>query len=383
MDFALEEHIQDLQADAREFLANRLAPEVEDRLYREGASHDDEFVGALREKGWVAVGWSEDGARHDPVEYHALREEMQWIDAPMYAVGTTMLVAKAIQKVGTDEQKAEILPKAVAGEVIIVLGFTEPEAGSDVANAQTRAVRDGDEWVISGSKMFTTNAHLADYAFLLTRSNVDVPKHKGLTTFLMPMDQPGIEVQPVYTIAGERTNIVYFNDARVDDTWRVGDVDGGWSVMTKALQDEHSVGYGSRIARLVDEAEAWAREPGDDGAAIDDPDVRERLARAATEAEVSRLLELRAAWMSRGGRVPEAEGPMGKLFSSEAMVRAAEDLRDQLGPDGIRSRLDETAPRDGQIEFLMRFSLGTTIYAGTSEIQRNIIASRGLGLPRA
>jgi alkylation response protein AidB-like acyl-CoA dehydrogenase len=272
----------------------------------------------------------------------------------------------------------DIVPKVLRGEIICVLGFSEPEAGSDVANAQTRAVRDGDEWVINGSKMFTTNAQLADYVFLLTRTNPDVPKHKGLTTFLVPMKQPGVEVQAVYTLSGERTNITYYNDVRVPDAWRIGDVDGGWRVMTGSLQDEHSTGFGSRIKRLLEETEGWADETG----RVDDPDVRTRLGRVAAEMEVWLLLQRRAAWMAEAGIVPEAEGPMSKLFSSEAMQRAAQDVVDMIGPDALRSYLDPTAPRRGFIEYLLRFSVGTTIYAGTSEIQRNIIAQRGLGLPR-
>jgi alkylation response protein AidB-like acyl-CoA dehydrogenase len=245
-------------------------------------------------------------------------------------------------------------------------------------------VRDGDEWVINGQKMFTTNAHLADYVFLLTRTNPDASKHKGLTTFLVPMKQPGVEVQPVYTMSGERTNITFYNDVRVSDRWRIGEVDGGWRVMTVSLQDEHSAGFGARIGRLVEEAEAWAHETTGAGGRprITEPEVRERLARAATEHEVSLLLQRRSAWMAHEGIVPEAEGPMCKLFSSEAMERASQDICELMGPDALRSYFDPTAPRGGRIEHALRYSIGTTIYGGTSEVQRNIIAQRGLGLPR-
>jgi alkylation response protein AidB-like acyl-CoA dehydrogenase len=385
MDFELGDDIETLHAEASAFLAEQIPEEFEERLYRSGLSYDEGFVAALKERGWLTAGWpDEEGRAHDPLEFLALRQEMQRADAPMYATGTTMLIAKALLKVGTEEQRAEILPKALQGEIIIVLGFSEPEAGSDVANAQTRAVRDGDEWVINGSKMFTTNGHIADYVFLLTRTNPDVPQHRGLTTFLVPMKQPGVEAQAVYTLSGERTNITYYNDVRVDDRWRIGDVDGGWRVMLTALQDEHSSGFGGRVARLLQEAEAWAREAtdADERPRIEEPEVRRRLARCATEAEVARLLELRAAWMGQQDMVAEAEGPMVKLFSSEALERGAQDLCEVMGPDALRSYFDPTAPRRGRIEHMLRFSLGTTIYGGTSEIQRNIIASRGLGLPR-
>jgi 3-oxocholest-4-en-26-oyl-CoA dehydrogenase alpha subunit len=294
------------------------------------------------------------------------------------------MAAKIVNELGTDYQKHEILPRALSGEIIIVLGFSEPEAGSDVANAQTRAVRDGDEWVVNGQKMFTTNGHIADYAFLLARTNTEVAKHKGLTMFLLPMKQPGVEVQAVYTLSGERTNITYLSDARVPDALRLGEVDAGWRVITQSLQDEHSVGFASRLDSLVRRTEAWARDEIDDEgrARIDDPEVRTRLGRAATELEVSYLLQRRSVWMAEGGIVPEAEGPMNKLFSSEALERVAQDLNEMVGSDALRSYLDPTAPQRGHIEHALRFSLGTTIYGGTSEVQRNIIAQRGLGLPR-
>jgi alkylation response protein AidB-like acyl-CoA dehydrogenase len=380
MDFRLGERSDALRAEVRAFLDEAITPELEEHLYRTGTSHDAAFNEALLERGWFAPGWPPEwgGQGRDPIELLVLGEELSRADAPTYANGTTTMVARVILAAGSEEMKREILPKALRGEIVIVLGFSEPESGSDVAAAQCRAVRDGDEWVINGQKMFTTNAHIADYVFLLTRTNPKAAKHKGLTTFLVPMKQPGVEVQAVYTLSGERTNITFYNDVRVPDSARIGDVDAGWRVMTASLQDEHSAGFGGRIARLLEEAEAWAEESG----RIEEPDVRERLARCAAEVEVSLLLQRRSAWMAEQGEVPVAEGPMAKLYSSEALERAAEDLCELVGPDALRSYLDPTAPRRGRIEHARRFSLGTTIYAGTSEIQRTIIAQRGLGLPR-
>jgi alkylation response protein AidB-like acyl-CoA dehydrogenase len=384
MDFRLGERGETLRAEVRSFLDEAMTDELEERMHHTGVHYDESFTKAMRDRGWLAASWPEawGGQGRDPLEMVALSEELHRADAPTN--GTTMMVARLLVKLGTDELRDEIVPQALRGEILIGLGFSEPEAGSDVANAQTRAVRDGDDWLINGSKMFTTNAHIADYVFLLTRTNTDVAKHKGLTTFLLPMAQAGIEVQAVYTMSGERTNIVFFNDVVLSDRWRIGDVDGGWRVMTASLQDEHSVGFGARIARLLEEAEAWAQTPDGAGgdAPLDDPEVRARLARCAAELEVSLLLERRGAWMAEQAMVPEAEGPMAKLFSSEALERAAQDLNELVGPDALRSYFEPSAPRGGQLEHLLRFSLGTTIYAGTSEVQRNIIATRGLGLPR-
>jgi len=293
------------------------------------------------------------------------------------------MVARVIELVGSDELRSTIVPAAMRGELTIALGMSEPEAGSDVAAVQTRARRDGDEWVIDDQKMFTTNGHVADYVFLLTRSDPDVPSHKGLTMFLVPLDHPGVEAQAVYTLSGERTNITFYSEVRLADRWRIGEVHGGWGALMLALQDEHSYAFSPHLARLVEETEAWARQPTDEGSRpIDDVDVQERLCRAATDLEVAQLLEQRVTWMEANGQVPVAEGPMAKLYSTEAMVRQAEQLTELVGPDGLRSRLDPTALRGGRIEHALRFSLGMTIYAGTSEIQRNIIAQRACGLPR-
>ncbi|ONH21973.1 acyl-CoA dehydrogenase [Pseudofrankia asymbiotica] len=369
-----------LRAEVRAFLAEEFPPELEERVYRSGVSHDDTFVRRLAERGWVGPGWERaDGRRAlGPYEAHAVVDELTKAEAPVYAIGTTEMVANVIRAVGSEALRAEILPRFLRGEVTIALGMTEPEVGSDVAGVRTRARRDGERWIVNGQKMFTTNGHITDYIFLLTRTRPDGPKHAGLTMFLVRLDQPGIEAQAVYTLSGERTNILYLSDVVVEDRWRIGDVDGGWKALMIALQDEHSAPFSPHLARLVEAVEQWARERG----RIDEPDVRERLGRWATALRVAQLLELRTIWMVANGQVPVAEGPMSKLFSTESIAGAAEDLTELVGPDALRGRLDPTAVVGGRIEHALRFSLGTTIYAGTSEIQRNIIAQQRCGLPR-
>jgi len=188
----------------------------------------------------------------------------------------------------------------------------------------------------------------------------------------------------VYTLSGERTNITFYDDVRVPDSQRIGEVDGGWNVMMLSLQEEHSGGWASACTGVVEHTEAWAREAVDDDGQprIDDPEVRRRLARAATRAEVALLLQRRAAWMTEIGDVPEAEGPMAKLFTSEALLEVAQDLNELMAPDSLRSYFEPTAPQLGRVEHALRHAVGTTIVGGASEVQRNIIASRGLGLPR-
>jgi 3-oxocholest-4-en-26-oyl-CoA dehydrogenase alpha subunit len=377
MHFRLDQEAEAFRADVRAHLADVLSPEFEERVYRGGVAHDDEFAAGLVAKDLFAP-------QRDAMQVQILKEELMYADAPVYLSETSRMVASVIDHVGAPEMKERIVPGVMRGDITIALGFTEPECGSDVAAATTKAVRCGENWIINGSKMFTTNGHIADYVFLLTRTSPDKPKHKGLTMFLVPLDSPGVEAQAVWTLSGERTNITFYSDVEVSDDCRIGEVDGGWAVLGIALQDEHASGWGPHIARLLDHAERWAEAATDaSGAArITDADVRRRLARVAMEYEVSILLQRRCVWLVDQGQVPIAEGPMSKLYSTEALVRCAQDINELVGPDALRSYFEPTAVEGGRFEHLMRFSLGTTIYAGASEVQRTIIAQRGLGLPR-
>ena len=384
MDFRLSPGAEEFRADVRAFLASAMTPALEEQIYRTGVSDDEGFTQALVERGWFAPEWpaAYGGQDRSPMEVVALDEELQRFDAPLYLSETTRMVAALVQKVGAPALQERIVAPALRGELTIALGFTEPSCGSDVAAARTRAVRDGDGWVINGQKMFTTNGHVADYVFLLARTNPDVPKHRGLTTFLVPMATPGVAAQGLFTLSGERTNITYYSDVRISDELRLGDVDGGWAVMALSLQDEHTSGWGQHLARLLDHAEAWARDDGSAHPPIERPEVRRRLARIAAEVAVAQLLERRGHWMADEGIAARAEGPMSKLYSTEALQRAADDVLEMVGTDGLRARFEPTAPQEGRFEHFVRFAQGTTIYAGTSEVQRGIIAQHGLGLPR-
>jgi alkylation response protein AidB-like acyl-CoA dehydrogenase len=386
MDFAEDPAVTAFRHDVRQFLAQHLPPELEAELYRSGLSHHDGFARALGERNWIAPEWEREGfERLSDAAAAALEEELCRAEAPYYAVSTAMMVAKVIAAVGSQWLRDEVVPKVVTGEVTIALGMTEPEAGSDVAAIQTRARPIDGGWVIDGQKMFTTNGHITDYVFLLARTDPESERHRGLTTFLVPLDSEGFEAQAVFTLSGERTNITFYNELVIDDRWRISEVDAGWSSLMLALQDEHSAPFCAHLGRALAATEAWAADPGsgDDGTApIERDEVRQRLVRVAADLEVAQLLERRTAWMESVGQVPVAEGPMSKLFSTEAIVRGAEELTALVGPDALRSKLDPTAVQHGTIEHLLRFSLGTTIYAGTSEVQRNIIAQRRCGLPR-
>lgn len=386
MDFDLGGDAESLRREVRSFLAEHLDPAVHGHMEETGTHHDAAFAKALGARGWVAPGWpvAEGGGGWSWAEQVVLQEELSAVEAPTAAIGTTMLVANTLRLWGTLAQKERILPGIVGGEVQVCLGYSEADSGSDVAAARTRAVREGDGWVVNGEKMFTSLAQVADYVFLLTRTNLDVPKHKGLTMFVIPMSTPGITVSEIKTLGGERTNVTTYQDVHVPDSDRVGDVDGGWAVLASALNFEHAANYGPEIRRVSKAAAVEASTPGPDGSRlIDDPVVRERLARAAVDAEVSRLLGLRAGWMASRGERPAYEGSMAKLFSSEALARDCAALLASFGPHGLGRGGGHGEWGIGVVEHAFRHSQVTRIYAGASEIHRSIIAERGLGLPRS
>lgn len=295
MDFAEPEGVEALRKEIAEFLADALPQHLVDEVYRSGVSHDDDFVRALAERGWLGSD-PEGGGELDPFHHYVLLDQLTKVEAPTYAAETTAMVANVIRHVGSEWLRAEVLPGVARGETTIALGMTEPEAGSDVAAVQTRARRDGDAWRIDGSKMFTTNGHVTDYVFLLARTDPEVPKHEGLTTFLVPLDLPGVEVQAVFTLSGERTNITYYDGVLLEDRWRIGDVDQGWAALMVALQDEHSAPFSAHLAPLLEAAERWARTESAEGTRpLDDVETREVLARAAADLRVAQLLEWRTA----------------------------------------------------------------------------------------
>jgi alkylation response protein AidB-like acyl-CoA dehydrogenase len=384
MDFAWDETAENLRAEVRAFLEEHLSADLEDRMYRTGVSHDESFARAMGARNWIGPAWPREGFEVlDPFGVHVLIDELTKADAPIYLVSTSMMVARVIEAVGSEVLRADILPKVVRGEVTIALGMSEPEAGSDVAAVTTRARPAEGGWILDGQKMFTTNGHIADYVFLLARTDPGSERHRGLTTFLVPLHTEGFEAQAVFTVSGERTNITFYGDMFLEDRWRISEVGAGWSSLMLALQDEHSAAFSSHLHRLLEHVEAWATAPGPDGTApIDREEVRDGLIRAAVDLEVSQLLEVRSTWMESCGEVPVAEGPMSKLYGTESVVRHSEALTALVGPDAVRSRLDPTAIEGGLIEHSLRYSLGMTIYGGTSEIQRNIIAQRRCGLPR-
>ena len=384
MDFSLSAGAVEFRAEVKAFIADHLTTEVVDQMHATGTFNDKAFNAALADAGLLAGAVPGYGDR-DPIELYILFNELEKAGAPYDGLAVTMLVAGVVNAVGTDFHRSRVLGKLLTGRFNCCLGYSEPDHGSDVASITTKAVRDGDEWVITGQKMWTTMAHVSDWVILLTRTNPDVPRHKGLTMFLVPMDTPGIEVQPVPTMATERTNATFYDDVRVGDEWRLGEVDGGWAVMGVALAFERGVMGGTNPAvpllRHVRDWAGGAASP-DGGTMLQDPLLRERLARTAIANQVSQLLTLRAAWIAATGGLPGLEGSMAKLYATGRYQQAVGWFQEMAGAEGLLGFDADGAAADGWIDYDARHAPVTTIYGGTTEINRNNVAERHLGLPR-
>jgi 3-oxochol-4-en-24-oyl-CoA dehydrogenase len=295
------------------------------------------------------------------------------------AANVTQMVSLIIHRFGSEELKADVLPKLMQGDAICSLGYSEPGSGSDVFAAQCKATPDGNGWRIDGTKMFTSGANIADYVLMLTRTNNDVAKHKGLTMFIVPLKAEGVTVQPVYTFQDERTNITFYDGVRIPDSWRLGGVDEGVKTMSASLELEHGGGFGKYMRKMLEAAEEACRDIKSGGVnLIEQPQAQTRLARTVAHLWLSELITFRAQWTIAEKKPNHAYGPMAKMFSSEKFLTDARDLLDLTAPYSLSLREGPTAA----LNLFYRHAQGATIYGGTSEVHRSMIAERNLGLPR-
>ena len=373
---------------ARAGRAHVFTDERRQRAHDTGTMHDWDLHRAMADQGWIGQALPEalGGGGRGPEELAVLFRELELAGAPYDGLSICTMVASVLAHVGNEMQQREVLPKLLAGESLIALGYSEPDSGSDVAAARTRAVRDGDGWRIDGQKIFTSLAEESEWVFLLTRTDPDVPKHRGLTFFLVPTSAPGFELQPIRTLSGKRTNMTFYDGVHVDDEWRIGDVDGGWQVMLVALSFERGVAGGVRDAeRLLAVAEDARPRRGRRRRRVRcsrTPTSPRRLARLAIDCEVTDLLASRAAWVAASGRAPRRRGRGDEAVRHRGVPTvAATACSTWPGPPGLVQSHD-VGDLSAFYEYCYRFAPVTTIYGGTSEIQRNLIAQRGLGLPR-
>ncbi|TET96381.1 MAG: acyl-CoA dehydrogenase [Dehalococcoidia bacterium] len=387
MNFRLTESQERLRAEACRFLTEELGTThtSEPRPMPPGYMPARDFERKLGERGWLALSWPpEYGGGGRPVtEQFIVEEEVALHGGPASDAIARVIVAPILMAKGSEEQKRRYLPRLARGEITFCLGYTEPEAGSALASLQTRAIADGDDYVISGRKVFTSGADDSDYCWLAARTDADAPKHAGLSVFIVPMQSPGVEVGPLLNLLDEEWfNEVIFDGVRVPRSELVGGENRGWEVLTSALGVERITIYRAFVhMRMLWSLVRRAREKRDGRRPWDDPRVRQRLAALSLEFEVARLLLWRAIGLHQRGEEFRAQAAMVKLFNTELAQRLYTAGIEMLGPYAAvlagRRALWEGALPHGYVSAVQE-----TIGAGTSEVQREIIALRGLGLPR-
>ncbi|BAX92633.1 acyl-CoA dehydrogenase family protein [Mycobacterium shigaense] len=388
MDFALDAGQRAWLAEVREFLQENVTPELRAEL----AEHDLEFpdgeVARFRRtigaKGWFGLNWPREygGLGLGAVHQHLLVSEFEYAGVPGPDLTVTS-VAPMIMRHGTEQNKKEWLPPIARGEMICAVGYSEPEAGTDLASLRTRATRDGEQWVINGTKIWNSGAQRATHEWLCVRTDPDSVRHRGISVIIVPIDCPGVTIRPLYAWSGYRTNEVHFEDVRVPVTNLVGELNRGWTYITGALDLERgALTNAGDLRRAVDDLSELARRPRRDGTMpIDDPALRRRLARAEADVEVATLMGYEAASILDDGVIPTVEVSVEKIFSSELRQRIATLALDVLGPDGLLAHRSEKAPLAGKFERLYRAAPLMRFGGGTNEVLRDIIAQRGHGMP--
>ncbi|EPQ46517.1 acyl-CoA dehydrogenase [Mycobacterium pseudoshottsii JCM 15466] len=372
---------REFRETARSFLATHVTEEVRRHDRETGDNFHEGLHLALGAAGYLAAEWKpEADGGFSRVRRRIWELEKRRAHVPWVTWGTTAMVARSVAKFGSPELVEEVLPGVFSGHVRMCLGYTEPEGGSDVATCKTRALRDGDSWLINGSKMFTTGAHNCQYVFLITNTDPQARKHKILTMFLVPLDSAGIEIQGIRTVDGDRTNIVYYSDVRIDDKYRLGAVNGGWTVLREPLNVEHGavaaapdglqdtsimMHQAGSMAEAVDRAASCVMRPDPDGRRpIDDTSVAYRLGRSVARMEAAL----------------SAPSIFGRVAIAQTMRDISPDLMDILGSAAALPFGTDGAVDDGGAEYVYRCAPLVGIYGGTLEVFRNMIAQHVLGL---
>src|SRR5438132_7665243 len=337
--------------------------------------------------GWRGAGWPKKycGQGRTPMEQFIFFDEASraGVMLPMLTINA---VAHAIMEHGSEAQKQKYLPAILRGECHFAIGYTEPSSGTDLASLRTRAVRDGDQWVINGAKLFTSQAEFADHIWLAARTDPDAPKHKGISMFIVPTSAPGYKLTPIRTMGNVRTNATYYEDVRVPAENLVGPENGGWWLITTQLNHERialsAVGF---VDRIYQDVLRWARETrlADGARVIDRPWVQTHLARVTAKLEVLKLLNWQQAWSMARGTLNFAEASAVKVFGSEAYVEIYQLLLEVMGDVGTLRAGSPDAVVRGRVERMYRTTLILTFGGGTNEVQRDIIAMGGLGMPRS
>ncbi len=387
MRFELTEEQQQLKKEIRSYLEERITPELLDELKGnpDGGPLWKKYIRELGKDGWLGIGWPAEygGQGRTPLEQYIFLEEINrtGVNIPFITLET---VGPTLMKLGTKQQKDFFLPKILMGEIEVAVGYSEPQAGTDLAALETRAIRDGGSYVITGQKVFTTNAHMADYIWLAARTDLDAPKHKGISIFLVPTNLPGFSVTPMQ-LMGERSNVTYYEDVRVPLDALVGEENKGWGYITTQLSLERlMLSTYSRMRRMVEETADWARETIIDGERVIEKDwVRTSLAELNMNIDVLKMLNYRAAWAHGNETSAPYRPSMNKVFAAELNQKVYDTCFQLMSMFGQLNSESDWAVAGGSAE---RYSKSQLVYlfgGGASEVQRDLVARFGLGMPKS
>jgi len=393
MDFRFSEQEEKLRQEVREFCQKEppetFPCEIEDEGYGFGG-WSRAFTTRLGQKGWLSIAWPREygGMGSSTMERFVAAEELAYHRAPQYGHLFGDAVATGILRYGTEEQKQEFLPRMAKAEILFSTGLSEPGAGSDLLNTATRAVKDGDYYVINGQKIWPTGAHLAEWCLLLARTDPDAPKSRGLSTFLVDVRSPGVTVNPIVDMAGAKSfTEIFLEDVRVHKKYLLGQENRGLPLVFEALEGDRFWGRCLRHAgskRDLEELVEYVNEAKYDGHRLkDNQTIRDTLAELAVELEVSRMVNYKAAWLLNKGASISWESSVVKVLADELGQKIASAGLDILGPEIQIEDGSKWARLRKRFLFLYVFCRGISLAGGTSEIQRTTIALRGLGLPRS
>jgi len=385
LDFTPEQRA--FQAELRAYFAE-LIDEQAVREMRGSEGGNPTYTRILKQMGsdgLLGVGWPKEygGQGRGPVDQYIFSEEVQRSGFPLPFL-TLNTVGPTLMRYGNEDQRQFFLPRILKGECQFAIGYSEAEAGTDLASLKTRAVRDGDEYVINGAKMWTSLANFADYIWLAARTNPDVKKHAGISIFLVPTDAPGYKITPINTIGGVRTNATFYEDVRVPAENLIGGENNGWGLITGQLNHERvSLMNVGPLEVLLDDVRRWAQETklADGRRVIDQPWAQTNLARVVAKLRVLKLMNWKMAWQLQHANLEMADASAVKVFGSEFFVEAYRALMEVFGTLGTLQGGSPGAILAGRVESMYRNTLILTFGGGTNEVQRDIIAMAGLGMP--
>jgi alkylation response protein AidB-like acyl-CoA dehydrogenase len=388
MDFRLSPDQESFLGEVRQFLERELTPEAVDEVASEERMGPNAKALLLKmaERGWLSLHWPKDfyGGGRTAMDRFLLTDELAYRGAPGAANSNTggRIVAPTLIMFGTREQCDRFLPPIARGEIDFALGYTEPNAGSDLASLEMRAELEEGEYVVTGTKFFNTACHYAEYHWLAVRTDPKAPKHKGISLMMVDLKSSGIEIKPIWTMAGDRTNAVHYDHVRVPKENLLGEPGQGFYYMAKALEFERMFVSGD-LRRYFEQLVAELKKERTAGRdRLRDPLIRQALAQLAIELHIVRLFTYRVAWALTAGQSPGRESSIVKLFKTDLAQKMARTgihvlgLYGQLEPDSPRT------PMKGRAERYYLQSVSASVTGGSSEVQRNVIAQRGLGLPR-